>query len=47
MKVKRADEDKLIAILAIVFGILIFLKPDILGYLVSIYLIVWGVTRLI
>jgi len=44
---KKAEQDKLVAVLAIVFGILIFLKPEILVFLVSIYLIVWGITRLI
>ena len=35
------------AVLAIVFGIIIIIVPAIVAYLIGIYLIVWGVSRLI
>ncbi|MDD5591284.1 MAG: DUF3096 domain-containing protein [Dehalococcoidales bacterium] len=33
----------ILAIIAIVFGIIMLIKPQIVAYLVGIYLIIWGV----
>ena len=35
------------ALLAIVFGILILIKPDILAFLVALYLIIYGILEFV
>jgi uncharacterized membrane protein HdeD (DUF308 family) len=46
-KKSKADKSVIIGTLAIIFGVLIFLKPDVLPLLVALYLIVFGVAELI
>ena len=46
-KKSKADKSVIIAVLAIVFGVLIFLKPDVLPLLVALYLIIFGIAELI
>ena len=43
----KADKSVIIAVLAIVFGVLIFLKPDVLSLLIALYLIIFGIAELI
>ena len=43
----KADNSVIIAVLAIVFGVLIFLKPDVLSLLIALYLIIFGIAELI
>ena len=44
---EKKDTEKIIGILGIVFGILIILKPDILGILVGLFLIIMGIQKLL
>ena len=41
------DNTSLIAVLAIIFGILILIKPDVLAILIALYLIVYGISELV
>ena len=43
---KKIDR-KMVGILAIVFGVLVFVFPSILNYLVALFLIVFGVMKII
>jgi uncharacterized membrane protein HdeD (DUF308 family) len=42
---KKMDR-KMVGILAIVFGVLVFVFPSILNYLVALFLIVFGVMKI-
>ncbi len=39
--------DKPMAILAIILGIFILVRPELLSWMIAIVLMVWGVTRLV
>ena len=39
-------DSQLQSILALIFGILILAKPDILAWLVALFLIIWGIMGL-
>lgn len=42
---KKMDR-KMVGILAIVFGVLVFVFPSILNYLVALFLIVFGIMKI-
>ena len=44
---KKFDNSSLVAVLAVIFGILILIKPDVLAILIALYLIVYGISELI
>ena len=46
-KKSKVDKSVIVAVLAIIFGVLIFLKPDVLPLLIALYLIIFGVAELI
>ncbi|MBI2972005.1 MAG: DUF3096 domain-containing protein [Candidatus Aenigmarchaeota archaeon] len=43
----RNLKTKIVPVLAIVFGLIILIKPDVLALLVSLYLIVYGISELL
>jgi len=47
MAKKAYDKRKTAAILSIIFGIIILVKPDLLALLVGIYLVVSGLANLL
>jgi hypothetical protein len=40
-------DKELVAILAIIFGVLIILVPEIIGYLIGGYLVIFGILTLL
>ena len=47
VKKMKLTNKQIIAIIAIIFGILVLILPDFLNYLVALFLIVYGIISLI
>jgi len=43
----KFDTKQIVGILGIVFGVLVFVLPEIVNYLIALFLIIWGVVNLI
>ena len=43
----KLDPKQINGILAIIFGILIFALPNVVNYLIALFLVIWGVVSFI
>jgi hypothetical protein len=41
----KKEKDRMIGVLAVLLGVIIFIKPEFIAWILAVYLILWGLSR--